>query len=186
MAKNKRNTDPKAGENPPANPPASTPPSTPAESSAAASTPPAESTPPVEAKKEEPKPKPAKKDPAELLGSQLQSMMQDAASKFVKDNATDVAKLGEDVVRAIFAQQFMATMPAIMKLPENASVEMRIALEENNAIRTEIFQVIAKAEREDAARVARVRGNASSIVGKIAGGTITALAGFLGKAIIGL
>jgi len=175
------------GANPPANPPASTPPTTPAESSAPASTPP--NTQSAEELKKDPpaETKPAKKkDPAEVLGSQLQSMMQDAASKFVKDNATDVAKLGEDVVRAIFAQQFMATMPAIMKLPENASVEMRIALEENNAIRTEIFQVIAKAEREDAARVARVRGNASSIVGKIAGGTITALAGFLGKAIIGL
>lgn len=128
-------------------------------------------------------PPPAKN--LEVLGVQLQTLMQDAASKFIKENKDDAAKLGEDVVRAIFAQQFIATMPALMKLPDNASVEMRIAHEENNAARTEVFQIIAKAEREDAARVARIRGNASSAVGKIAGTALSLVSGFLVKAAIG-
>jgi NAD-dependent DNA ligase len=121
----------------------------------------------------------------DVLGSTLQTLMQDAAAKFVKDNATDVAKLGEDVVRAIFAQQFMATMPALLKLPDNATVEMRLESEENNAVRTEIAQVIAKAERENAASVARVRGNASSMVGKAVGGVLTAVFTFAAKAFLG-
>lgn len=137
----------------------------------------------ADADAKEKEPKPAKN--LDVLGGQLQTLMQDAASKFIKENKDDVAKLGEDVVRAIFAQQFIATMPALMKLPDNASVEMRIAHEQNNAARTEVLQIISTAEREDAARVARIRGNASSAVGKIAGTALSLVGGFLAKAALG-
>jgi hypothetical protein len=127
-----------------------------------------------------------KKSPGETLVMQLQTLMQESASQFIKQNKDDAAKLGEDVVRAIFAQQLVATMPALMKLPETATVEMRIAHEENNAVRTEVLQIIAKAEREDTARVARIRGNASSFVGKLAGGAVGMLGTFLAKSALGL
>jgi len=129
--------------------------------------------------------KDAEKKKDDRLGVQLQGMLQESAAKFIKQNIDDAGVLGEDLVRAIFAQQFIATMPALMQIPEGASIELRLAAEEIMTQRSEVAQLIAKAERENSARIARVRGNASTFVGNLAKSVFTIVGGFAAKALLG-
>lgn len=126
-----------------------------------------------------------KVDPFEAFGIQLYGNVREDFAAFVKDNAKDAKVLGEEAVRAILAQQILNTMPALVKLPESASPEMRAELSQIHAVRSEIGAIVAKAEKEDAQRVARIRGNASSVAAKIAGSVLSIGATVLVKGLLG-
>lgn len=126
-----------------------------------------------------------KVEPFDALGKQLQDMLREEAAAFIKDNAKDVKALGEEAVKAILSQQILNTMPALVKLPENATPAARAELAQIQATRSEIGALVAKAEKEDAQRVARIRGNASSVAGKIAGSVLSIGATLLAKTLLG-
>ena len=110
------------------------------------------------------------------IGSQLESLLREEATRFVQNNAVDVAALGEETVRAILAQPAIDQVAAIPVLGPDASLDARVYLEEILAQRSRVLQLVAKAEREDAERVARIRKNGLMTVQKIgiAAGSIAA------------
>jgi len=133
--------------------------------------------------------KPTKKKKEDLGGIYLnafEDMLIKEGAGFIKNNAPDVEALGEDVVLAILAQQVEATIPTIIKLTTDASMAMIAESSSVNASRDRGFQLVAKAERENAARVARIRGNASVVAAGIARNVIGLAAGFAFKTLTGL
>jgi hypothetical protein len=108
------------------------------------------------------------------------------AEAFVKDNAADAAKLGEDVVRAVLFEQAALDLPAIPELPATATMEQRAEVEAMLAARSRSLQLVAKAFKEDAARVAALRAKAIGVAGKIASASITAVAGIAVRSLLGL
>lgn len=118
---------------------------------------------------------------AAVMGEQLAGMLRDEAAKFVKSQSGPNGagqKLGEAVVRAIFAQEFEASFPGIPDVGEGVGLEILAAVEEVNAARSEIFQLVAKAEKEHAELVAAVRASAVNTLVNIAKGLVGIVGGF--------
>lgn len=118
---------------------------------------------------------------AAVMGEQLAGMLRDQAAKFVKDNTGPNGagqKLGESVVRAIFAQEFEAAFPGIPEVDENVGLEILAAVEEVNAARSELFHLVSVAEKEHAELVAAVRASAVNTMVNIAKGLVGIVGGF--------
>lgn len=127
----------------------------------------------------------AKANTAGALGKQLEGLLRSEAEKFVKGNIGTAQKLGESVVRAILSQEFEAALPGIPDTGDDTDLEIRAAKEEVNAVRSEIFQMVAKAEKEHAELVAQVRANAVNVVASIARTVIGLVGGFAAKSFVG-
>lgn len=119
------------------------------------------------------------KNIASAMGEKLEGLMIDEAAKFVKGNSAAAQKLGESVVRLIFSQEFEAAMgPGIVEVLDGASLEFRTAVSEVNLARTLRFQLISKAEEENAELVAQVRASAVNTMVNIAKGLVGIVGGF--------
>ncbi len=116
----------------------------------------------------------------------MESLLVAEAAKFIKNNAADVAELGEEVVLAIFRQSVVAVLPPIPKLADDASLGARAELEAILSARTRNMQLIAKAERENTARVQRVRGNVAIVAGTVAKSVLSVVAGFAVRTVLGV
>jgi hypothetical protein len=113
----------------------------------------------------------------------FQQVLIDEAARFVKDNAADVAALGEDVVRAVlFEQMSMQSLDAFTA--DAHSLNACAELETMATERTRAFQLVAKAFAQDAKRVAKLRAAAQDTVGKIAVSAVLTLAGIAMKALL--
>lgn len=121
----------------------------------------------------------------DAMGLQLSTLLRKEASAFLKDNAAAVSELGEEAVRAIFAQEVSALFPATIDTPADASFEMRLAIEENNAVRSEVFQLVAKAEKENAELVKKVRGSAVNVAANLAKSIAGVVLGLGAKLVMG-
>lgn len=124
-----------------------------------------------------------KVDPQVVLDSFVKLLAREAAS-FVKSNQDDATALGEDVVKAILAVCVRDHMPVIT--PAGETLESVMLREELLQARSVAFQLIEKAERENAERVARVRANAVGVAGKIAASAASLLAGVAVKVLLGV
>jgi hypothetical protein len=100
-------------------------------------------------------------------------LLKEAAAKFIKENSADVAVLGADAVKAIFAKKVSELVQPIPELPENATIEQIKERELICADRDSVIQLEALAYKQDADRVGRLRESA----GKIASGLVKGVAG---------
>lgn len=128
----------------------------------------------------------AKMPSFDVLGNQLKGMLAAEASNFVKDNTKAAAKLGEEAVRLIFQQEVVSALPGIVPIPDGSRLELIAAAEEALAVRSQNFQLVAKAEGEHADLARQVRQNASNVAGNVAKGVVTAIGGFALKFLLGL
>ena len=113
----------------------------------------------------------------------LISALRTESMKFIKTNASDVSLLGENVVKAILKDELKTSLPVIPALETTASLEEIVLREEIHQERSEVFQLIAKAEKENAEAVQRVRNSAITTVAKIVGIAVQVVTGIAMKAI---
>ena len=113
----------------------------------------------------------------------LISALRTESMKFIKTNASDVSLLGENVVKAILKDELKTSLPVIPALETTASLEEIVLREEILQERSEVFQLIAKAEKENAEAVQRVRNSAITTVAKIVGIAVQVVTGIAMKAI---
>lgn len=121
----------------------------------------------------------------EELGTKMKGVLSAEAASFVKDNTKAVAKLGEDAVRAIFQQEVIAALPGVLNISDGARLELIAAAEAGLAERSAAFQLIAKAEAENAELVRQVRQNAVNVAGNVAKGIASVVGGFALKLLLG-
>lgn len=116
---------------------------------------------------------------------QFDTIGKDAAAKFVRDNAQDVAVLGAEAVKAIFAAEVSAFMPPCPEPTPDMSIEVRAEIELVLEQRSRAAQLIAAAIKQDSARVAALRSSASTLAGNVAKAALVAGAGLVVRALIG-
>lgn len=95
------------------------------------------------------------------LVKELETMLADAASKFVKDNQEDAIQLGEDVVKAVLFTQVYASDVVIAPLSVGATLADIRDREATLAKRSAAFQLVAKAEKENSLRVKALKQKAT-------------------------
>jgi len=104
-------------------------------------------------------------DPKELktsvaeLGETLSEILKGEAENFILRNQADAALLGKEAVEAILFVQVFAPTP-VMILPSDASPAVIAAAEEILTKRSRSLQLVAQAQKENNAVVARVQKNA--------------------------
>ena len=122
-----------------------------------------------------------------VLGNTFKDLLKKEAANFIQGNVADVAALGEDLVTQILTYQTLAAVaPQIPPAVEGESVDIIALREEILLARSQLFQLIEKANAENAVRIARVRSNAISVAGKIASTAATVLGGVAVKVLLGL
>lgn len=115
----------------------------------------------------------------------LETIAKSAAERFVKNNAQDVALLGADAVRAIFAAEVEALLEPIPQIDAGMPIELRAEIEGVLERRSRNVQLIAAATNQDAARVAALRASAASVAGGVAKAVVVTVAGLLVRALAG-
>jgi hypothetical protein len=103
----------------------------------------------------------------DLIKDQFLMLLKTEAINFVTGHVEEVQVLGADVVKAILDQQTMQYLP-IPPITEGMTDIQINAVEELLTRRDQIFQLVAKAEKEDAIRVAKIKTDAAQVGLKIA------------------
>lgn len=119
------------------------------------------------------------------IGTQLKDLYAAEAVAFVAGHAPAVSKLGENAVRSILRAEVHRALP-IPNLPADAPPDALAAFQEVLAARRNDFQLVADAERHDAAMVGLLKHDATKIAGKVAGATLGILLSVGTKALLGL
>lgn len=105
---------------------------------------------------------------AQQVAKELDALWRKEADAFLAGRSEDIVALGENVIRDILKAELLpyAPIPALSPQPQPMEIATR---EEVLKEHSRILQVVGAAEKSDAARVQRIRGEAVGVVTKVAG-----------------
>jgi hypothetical protein len=115
------------------------------------------------------------------LAKQLEALLIKASTDYIRDNQDDGLALGEETIKAIIFKGAVKFIDIPVDLPLTMSLDDRAVLEDLLSKRDLAFSLVAKAQRENSARVARVWANTQKTTLSITTGVLVlVLKAFLG------
>jgi F0F1-type ATP synthase assembly protein I len=118
------------------------------------------------------------------LAYELTNLLAVSAREFVKENQQQALKLGSETVRAILFSTVYERAPALPPLGRDATLKQRAERAKICAARDRVFQLVAAAERENAAATKALQGKAVDTALKISSQIASILLGVGIKAML--